>query len=308
MTRTQWNLFRTACLVGSFLAAISEAPADSLNYTQIDVPGAYWTSAIGINNSGDVVGDFHYRWSTDHGFLYSGGRFTTIDFPGATSTEAYGINDSGVIVGQFSDGTGWHGFLDSGGIYTPFNVPGAFQTFPYGINSSGEIVGGLVDAAGSHGFLDNGGTLTTIDFPGTDWTSAEGISNNGEIVGIYYVPSEYYGFLDNEGTLTAFNYGYYTFLNAINDSGDIVGQSSHGAFLYSGGVFRSIHVPGSSFTGPNGINDGEEIVGSFQNSSGTHGFVATPPYPLPPPAEPGTLLLLGTGVVGVLARLRGKRQ
>jgi quercetin dioxygenase-like cupin family protein len=43
----------------------------------------------------------------------------------------------------------------------------------------------------------------------------------------------------------------------------------------SGGSFTPIDVPGSSFTYVTGINDGGQIVGFFQDASGTHGFLAT---------------------------------
>jgi hypothetical protein len=51
-------------------------------FTPIDVPGAVWTIASGINNSGQVVGSD----SNGDGFLWSASSFTTIDVPGATLT------------------------------------------------------------------------------------------------------------------------------------------------------------------------------------------------------------------------------
>jgi probable HAF family extracellular repeat protein len=54
--------------------------------------------AFGINNSGQLVGDF----TRGSGLLDSSGLFTPIDYPGATSTLPTGINDSGVIVGIYS--------------------------------------------------------------------------------------------------------------------------------------------------------------------------------------------------------------
>jgi hypothetical protein len=61
-------------------------------------------------------------------------------------------------------------------------------------------------------------------------------------------------------------------------------------------TFTQIDVPGAS-TDAFGINDAGQIVGLFSNSTGTHGFLATP-IPVP---EPGTLTLtlLGVGALGV---------
>src|SRR6516164_5589711 len=52
------------------------------SFTQIDVPGADIPNARGINNAGQIVGDFYNSKDprlTNHGFLYSGGSFTQID-------------------------------------------------------------------------------------------------------------------------------------------------------------------------------------------------------------------------------------
>ena len=71
------------------------------SYTTIDVPGELSTNAWGINDAGEIVGQFEN--ASDQGsFLYAGGVFTTIDVPGMASPFAYGINDRGQVV--FSQG------------------------------------------------------------------------------------------------------------------------------------------------------------------------------------------------------------
>jgi hypothetical protein len=54
---------------------------------------------------------------------------------------------------------------------------------------------------------------------------------------------------------------------------DSTGQ--HG-FLYDGGVFTPIDVPGASQTLAIGINPRGQIVGFYSDSTGQHGFLATP--------------------------------
>ena len=66
--------------------------------TTIDVPGASFTSAQGINAAGDIVGNYSSA-GVFHGYLLSGGEFASIDFPGASSTFARQINPRGDIVG-----------------------------------------------------------------------------------------------------------------------------------------------------------------------------------------------------------------
>lgn len=67
----------------------------------------------------------------------------------------------------------------------------------------------------------------------------------------------------------------YTQAFGVNASGQVVGYSSLGGFLYSGGTYTSIDVPGASFTTPFGINAGGQIVGysslgSFRYSAGAY--------------------------------------
>jgi probable HAF family extracellular repeat protein len=77
-------------------------------YTPLSVPGSTLTEAFGLNNGGQIVGQY---WtgdsaSTAKAFLYSGGAYTTISGPGGASIQPndivgggiYGINDRGQIV------------------------------------------------------------------------------------------------------------------------------------------------------------------------------------------------------------------
>ena len=55
-----------------------------------------------------------------------------------------------------------------------------------------------------------------------------------------------------------------TLANGVNVSGQIVGSfgGSHG-FLYSGGTFTTVDVPGASSTAAYGISASGQIVGSY---------------------------------------------
>ena len=74
-------------------------------FTATDHPDAVAeTVATGINNRGQIVGDYIDADGTEHGFLLHDGVFTTIDHPDAasgplTGTAAVGLNDRGQIVG-----------------------------------------------------------------------------------------------------------------------------------------------------------------------------------------------------------------
>jgi uncharacterized membrane protein len=82
--------------------------------------GVIFTDAIGINDVGQIVGDYGDATGT-YGFLDNGGIFSAIDVPftGGTATQAWGINEAGQIVGIYMDAASHiHGFLA-----TPAAIP-----------------------------------------------------------------------------------------------------------------------------------------------------------------------------------------
>jgi len=181
---------------------------DPLAATQESFQGGNYsisgTQAYGINDKGQVVGQFAESNNVPQGFLYRHGKYTTIDDPHAGAgfgqgTTAHAINDFGEIVGWYIDKKGvTHGFLYSINThdFTTLNDPSAGKgsTYAEGINDLGEIVGLYVDKTGvDHGFLYSisTGQFTTINDPlaGTgkfEGTELIGINNHGQILGIYF--------------------------------------------------------------------------------------------------------------------------
>ena len=157
---------------------------DSGSVTSIDYPGAVFTEAIDINDSGLVAG-WYGDTTTDHGFTYNGSKFTKIDYPGSIGTAAYGINSAGEIVGVwFDQSSNEHSFSLSGGTFTSLDYPGGRITQASGINDSGEIAGTYRDSNNAvHGFIYSGGTWETLDVAGAGATGLNRIKNNHEVVG-----------------------------------------------------------------------------------------------------------------------------
>src|SRR5215471_11705202 len=93
------------------------------DFTTLDVPGAVFSYGLGINNAGQIVGNYLDPTSPSgqtYGFLLSGGGYTRLD----QSVTANAINNAGDIVGA----TALRGYLYSGGVYTTIAVPGSSAT------------------------------------------------------------------------------------------------------------------------------------------------------------------------------------
>jgi len=101
------------------------------SFTTFDVPGACYAVALGLNNSGTIVGQ--YATLTTGGNCYANpvhlflraadGTFTTFDVPGrvvstcrlSLAARFLAINSSGAVLGTFFDANGVaHGFLRPG--------------------------------------------------------------------------------------------------------------------------------------------------------------------------------------------------
>jgi len=174
------------------------------------------TSAFGINDKGQVVGQFTNSNGQMVGFFLRNmnGAAVPIYAPsGPNIVNAQGVNNFGLIVGFYvgSDGQ-THGFLakastEHNGVLVGTAVPdpqipsvpgepGATFVFSQllGVNDGGIAVGYYGDSLVSqHGFLydTNTGTYTFLDDPaeafnnGVEVTQITGISDSGELTGFY---------------------------------------------------------------------------------------------------------------------------
>jgi YVTN family beta-propeller protein len=225
-------LFSVVCIVAGIVSAM---PASAQQFLTINFPGAASTAPETINNVGQVVGSYIDSEGVTHGFLLSAGVFTSVDYPGAIGTSAAGINNNGQIVGFYLDSNKLaHGFSLNNGTFTAINDP-AFPgaTYVIEISDPGLIVGYGIDGKGVyHGFTLNNNVFTTLDFPGSNYSVITDVNYNGsEIVGVYSLPS--------------------------------FAQDVIAGFKYVNGVFISVNFPESASTGLNGVNNGEQIVGTY---------------------------------------------
>jgi probable HAF family extracellular repeat protein len=313
------------------IATGGTAHAQAYNFTSLDSPIFTGATPVGINNSGEIVGNIE-GFSRVDGFLYNPttNSLTRFDDPLGLlgGTYAQGINNNGQIVGYYYDSSfDSHGFLYNSTTNTftnfddPLGDPILGGTTPNGINDSGEIVGSYVNSSGDgNGFLYNStnNTFTTFDGPVGTSGSVGGINNNGEIVGysgvsgsyVYNPTSNTFTTLDNPlGVNGSYPLG-------INDSGEVVGYyfdssySGHGyLFNPTSNTFTTLDdplgVPSAGVgTLPSGINDSGEITGAYLDiNSNSHGFVAT----LNVAPEPTSLALLAMASIPLLGMIRCRK-
>ena len=301
------------CLLALVLAmslvpsATRRVRAAGPTYTTIDCPGFPLTLPTDINDSGQIVGECLTSLTIRQGFLLNNGVFTPIIFPGTSFTRAVAISRYGDIVGDYNAGGNAgngqdFGYLLRDGVFTSIRFPNSDTTVPTGINANGDIVGWYIDKIGTHGFLLRAGSYTSIDFPGTAaFTEVWNNNDYGEIVGRYRSSTDgkYHVFVLNNGTFTSLPDvpgsietapSAFSEHGGLNNAGDIAGNycsdkscalfTSVGdlhAFLLKGGVYTTIDFPGAVETLAYGVNSSDEVVGSYEDTSGGfHGYLRTP--------------------------------
>jgi probable HAF family extracellular repeat protein len=245
-------------------------------YISFDVPGSTYTSGLGINADGAVVGRFVDSAGNSHGYMLKEGKFTTIDYPGAVFTNVWGINSLGDIVGvhyedptKIANSVGAHGFLLRQGVFTPLDYPGKFGLIPSRINDAGQVVGCNHDDGpstgllmGMHGFLFSNNNWSQLNM---DMTMHNGLTADGSVIAglIGNDAGTYRGYLASNGVVVPFDFPFSTSTQPwdISPSGDTVvgfytdtANKTHGFLLLLGGLGESIATfglnPQLALTGP----------------------------------------------------------
>ncbi len=176
-------------------------------YFSFDAPGAVQTkqidfelgpglgtSAFGLNNRGEIVGQYADKNGVGHGYYASLESFASYSEPDANALPGfYGgsdlsdINDFGDVAGGFSSANPasfghLYGFLLRDGKRTVIDPPGNIGTQVFGINNRREVSGFYYDAQQlGHGFIYTGdakGKYLIIDVPGAVYISTVGTVNN----------------------------------------------------------------------------------------------------------------------------------
>lgn len=211
--------------------------------------------------------------------------FVTFDYPGSTGTGLAGINDNRQIVGSFSTATSYgQGFIrNADGSLVPIVLPyPSTDSPPAGVNASGQIVGAFFNPSTffAQGYLRNtDSTYSIIADPINPNNSApSAINDAGQMVGTYSDPVDFslvHGFLDTSGVF------------ATVDDPNMAANSF-----------------GEEYTELSGINNLGQIVGTYTDAAGSHGFLRSAAGVFTtiddPDGNPGTTSIKGINNLGVI--------
>jgi hypothetical protein len=220
---------------------------------------------LGINNEGIIVGYFGSGAAghPNRGYTlvppFAQHSFLNENFPRSAQTQVTGLNDRGVTVGFWSTQNtasmtdNNFGFYEQDGRFHDVNFPIGDAASPpvdqlLGVNNRGIAVGFFTNSAGlSRGYEYNIRThrFTRVEIPGRGLgpsLTAAAINNRGDVAGFY---------------------------NKTSTQVD--------AFLeLRSGRFITLAYPGAAMTQAFGVNDSDEVVGTYTTGTGnaavTHGF------------------------------------
>jgi hypothetical protein len=228
-------------------------------FVTIDVPGAPSTFGFGIDNHAVVTGLYYDAGGNSHGFVYEDGAIATVDgptsHPALSNAALYNLNNQGWAGAQY---------IGDDGIYRAalYNVATqVWYTLPV-IPGTGFNGTGAVNAQGVA--AGNWTTDPTVATGNQGWT--------------FDLKSGSYSFFDVPGVDKVNNIG--TIVQDINNAGVVVGLFTDGDGVYhgftkTGDQFRTIDVPGASYTALQGINNRGDVSGIYHVGEVRHGFVLT---------------------------------
>jgi len=261
---------------------------DNGTVTDLGSLGGVYTYPYGINNTAQIVGQSATVDDIRHAFLYENGQMTDLGTFGGSSSYAVAINSAGQIAINV-DGQAL--FYDHGVAVSLGTLGGAYTT-ARAINDAGQIAGysqtnlPRPDAPGNlrmDAFIFSDGKMSDVGTAiGGNSNYGYAVNNSGQIAGWINAKGAQQAFLYSAGKVTNPVKGATGVAYDVNEQGQVVGYSSIGGFLYSGGkvthldTLPEVVAAGWSSVNPLRINNLGQIVGVAYINTGSHAFLMTP--------------------------------
>jgi probable HAF family extracellular repeat protein len=294
MTARLSSLFRSilisgAALLGCALVGGVSVPvkASTALYSITDLGSlgccAWWvweSSAVGINNAGDVVGATTSPTDPTNTvpFIYRNGTMTAIRDSYGSAT---GINDAGQATGYvlLPGEPNVHAFLYQDGVFRDLGGLPGYSNQPYSLGYAINNAGTIVGDSNAEAMIYADGTMTGLKRRAA--RAAYAINDAGDVVGLLEpvapTPNSNHAFLFSGKTLIDIGSidgapGSVTIPTGINSHQQIVGSAwaastlRQRAFLYQNGVMTDIGTLAGGYSGAAGINNHGHIVGSSDAS------------------------------------------
>jgi uncharacterized membrane protein len=214
-----------------------------------------------LNEHGDVVGTAHVD-----GFIWHDGVQTLLAHPGAAEVRPTDVNDARTVVGNllFPDSGTTRAFVWRAGQFTELPTPAGHGSVAHAVNDRGQVLGAVTD--------DRDGISRPVlwhrdgmwKLPAT--LQAVGLNNRGDVLANSAPAADgtQRPYLWRHGRLRALLAG--TGLTsgtavALNDAGDVVGNSGGRPFRWHDGRLTRIDVAGAT-AAASFLNDRSDVAGT----------------------------------------------